>query len=100
MTRHWPTSKIGFDQVRDLQLDPVVMWQHRFYWPLAWFMNLGLPLLLGWLVGDVIGMFLLAGAFRLALSEHCTFFINSLVHTTGLPRCSIATPVRTNVNVT
>lgn len=94
MTRHWPTSKIDFDQVRDLQRDPVVMWQHRFYWPLAWFMNLGLPLLLGWLVGDVIGMFLLAGAFRLAFSQHCTFFINSLAHTLGRRRYSLENTAR------
>jgi stearoyl-CoA desaturase (delta-9 desaturase) len=83
MLRKWPTSEIDFDQVRDLQEDPVVMWQHRHYWPLTWFMNLGLPLLLGWLVGDVVGMVLLAGAFRLAFSLQCTFFINSLAHTLG-----------------
>ena len=29
MVRDWPTSKIDFDQVKDLQKDPIVMWQHR-----------------------------------------------------------------------
>ncbi len=83
MLRAWPTSEIDYDQVRDLERDPIVMWQHRHYWPLTWFMNLGLPLLLGWLVGDIVGMVLLAGVFRLAFSQHCTFFINSLAHTLG-----------------
>lgn len=83
MLRDWPTSRIDFDQVRDLERDPIVMWQHRVYWPLTWFMNLGLPILLGWLIGDIVGMVLLAGAFRLAFSQHCTFFINSLAHTLG-----------------
>lgn len=83
MTRHWKTSAINFDEVPDLHKDPIVMWQHRYYWPAAWTLNLGLPVALGWLVGDVLGMVLLAGAFRLAFSQHCTFFINSLAHTWG-----------------
>ena len=83
MIRDWPTSKIDFDQVRDLERDPIVMWQHRLYWPLTWAFNLGVPALLGLMVGEVIGMILLAGAFRLAFSQHCTFFINSLAHTWG-----------------
>jgi len=83
MVRNWPTSKIDFDQVPDLQKDDVVMWQHRVYWPMVWTLNLGLPAAIGLLTGDVIGTVLLAGAFRLAFSQHCTFFINSLAHTWG-----------------
>ena len=83
MLRHWKTSEINFDEVRDLEKDPIVVWQHRFYWPLVWTFNLGIPVALGWLAGDVLGMVLLAGAFRLAFSQHCTFFINSLAHTWG-----------------
>jgi len=83
MIRDWPTSKIDYDQVKDLQNDEVVMWQHRVYWPMVWILNLGLPAAFGWMIGDVIGTVLLAGAFRLAFSQHCTFFINSLAHTWG-----------------
>ena len=43
----------------------MVMFQHRFYLPLVLVMNVGLPLLLGWAVGDVWGVFLLAGVLRL-----------------------------------
>jgi stearoyl-CoA desaturase (delta-9 desaturase) len=45
--------------------------------------NVGLPLLLGWMVGDVWGVFLLAGILRLVVSHHVTFFINSLAHMWG-----------------
>ena len=45
--------------------------------------NVGLPLLLGWMVGDVWGVFLLAGILRLVVSHHLTFFINSLAHMWG-----------------
>ena len=46
-------------------------------------MNLGLPLLLGWAVGDVIGALLLVGVLRLVVSHHLTFCINSLAHMIG-----------------
>jgi stearoyl-CoA desaturase (delta-9 desaturase) len=83
MLREWPTSEVDFSQVRDLERDRVVMWQHRLYWPAVWLLNLGVPLLFGLVYGDVLGTILLAGAFRLAFSQHCTFFINSLAHTWG-----------------
>ncbi|MGB0513691.1 MAG: fatty acid desaturase [Wenzhouxiangellaceae bacterium] len=83
MLRHWPTSEVDFSQVRDLERDPIVMWQHRHYWALVWSSNLGIPLLLGWITGEWIGMLLLAGVFRLVVSHHFTFFINSLAHTWG-----------------
>jgi len=83
MLRAWPTSEIDFSQVRDLERDPIVMWQHRHYWTLVWTMNLGIPVLLGWMTGDILGMLLLAGVLRLVVSHHFTFFINSLAHTWG-----------------
>ncbi len=83
MIRDWPTSKVDFDQVKDLQKDPILRFQHKHYWTLVWAFNLGIPALLGFMVGEVLGMILLAGAFRIAFSQHCTFFINSLAHTWG-----------------
>src|SRR6056297_234533 len=83
MLRAWPTSEIDFSQVRDLERDPIVMWQHRNYWKLVWTMNLGIPLVLGWMTGDILGMLLLAGVLRLVVSHHFTFFNNSLAHTWG-----------------
>ncbi len=83
MLRHYPSGEPEFSTVRDLERDPLVRYQHRFYVPLALVMNFGLPLLLGWLSGDVLGTLLLAGVLRLVVSHHFTFFINSLAHIWG-----------------
>ncbi|HMA99212.1 MAG TPA: fatty acid desaturase, partial [Wenzhouxiangella sp.] len=96
MTRHWKTSDVNYAEVPDLEKDPIVMWQHKLYWPAVWVLNLGFPAALGWLAGDVIGMILLAGAFRLALSQHFTFFINSLAHTWGRRNYSLDNTARDN----
>ncbi|MFP4209398.1 MAG: fatty acid desaturase [Wenzhouxiangella sp.] len=96
MTRHWKTSEVNLDEVPDLQKDPIVMWQHKLYWPAVWVLNLGVPAALGWLTGDVLGMVLLAGAFRLAASQHFTFFINSLAHTWGRRNYSLDNTARDN----
>jgi stearoyl-CoA desaturase (delta-9 desaturase) len=83
MLRDYKSGIIDYSVVRDLERDPVAAWQHRWYWTLVWVTNLGLPLLLGWLTGDAIGMFLLAGIARLVINHHVTFFINSLAHMWG-----------------
>lgn len=83
MLRDYPASRDDFSNARDLQRDPIVAWQHKYYAPLALAMNFGPPLLLGWLTGDWIANLLLAGVLRLVLTHHCTFFINSLAHFWG-----------------
>ncbi len=83
MLRAWPTTQADYSRVRDLEKDPIVNWQHRHYWTLVWVTNLGLPLVLGFVFGDLIGILLLAGVLRLVLSHHFTFFINSLAHMWG-----------------
>lgn len=83
MLRDHASGRIDYSLVRDLENDPVAAWQHRWYWPLVWVTNVGLPLLLGWFIGDVIGAFLLVGVLRLVMSHHVTFFINSLAHMWG-----------------
>ena len=72
-----------YSNCRDLQKDPVVMWQHNHYLKIMLSANFGLPILLGWLNGDIWGMLLLAGVFRLVVVHHVTFFINSLAHIWG-----------------
>lgn len=72
-----------YKNCRDLKEDPIVMWQHRYYMPLVLGLNFGIPILLGLWHGDVLGMILLAGVARLAISHHLTFFINSLAHIWG-----------------
>jgi stearoyl-CoA desaturase (delta-9 desaturase) len=72
-----------YKNCRDLKNDPIVMWQHRHYMPLVLGLNFGIPVLLGLWHGDILGMLLLAGVARLAISHHLTFFINSLAHIWG-----------------
>ena len=83
MLRNYKSGEIDYSVVPDLKRDPIVMWQHKHYWALVWITNLGLPLLIGALVGEMLGMFLLAGVARLVIQHHFTFFVNSLAHMWG-----------------
>jgi len=83
MLRHYESGQYDFTNGRDLEQDPIVAWQHRYYLPLVLVTTIALPLALGWLAGDLWGVFLLAGLLRLVLIHHTTFFINSLAHMWG-----------------
>jgi stearoyl-CoA desaturase (delta-9 desaturase) len=83
MLKDYESGIVDYSVVRDLERDPVAAWQHRHYWSLVWVTNLVLPLILGWMTGDVLGVFLLAGVARLVINHHVTFFINSLCHMWG-----------------
>ena len=72
-----------YKNVRDLQKDPIVMWQHKYYLALTITMNFGLPIAFSLWHGNVINSLLLLGFLRLVLSHHTTFFINSLAHIWG-----------------
>lgn len=72
-----------FANVKDLQRDPIVAWQNKYYIPLTVATNVAVPLALGWWHGALWGTFLLAGLLRLVLNHHFTFFINSLAHMWG-----------------
>jgi len=99
MLRHYPSGERDFTWVSDLQRDPLIRWQHRHYALLALMMNLGLPLLLGWGCGDILGTLLLAGVLRLVVSHHATFFINSLAHMWGAQPYNDENTARDNVVV-
>jgi stearoyl-CoA desaturase (delta-9 desaturase) len=83
MLHDYPSGTPDLSTVRDMQRDPMVMFQHRHYYALALLTNLGLPLAVGLLSGDLWGALLLAGVLRLVASHHFTFFINSLAHMWG-----------------
>lgn len=69
--------------VLDLQNDPLVRFQHRYYVPLALVFGALLPLGIGTLWGDPLGTMLVAGFLRLCVQWHATFSINSLTHMFG-----------------
>ena len=84
MLREYQASRYhDYHNVRDLQRDPIVVWQHRHYLALTLATNFGFPLLFGIVSGDIIGSLLLVGFLRLVVSHHVTFFINSLAHMWG-----------------
>jgi stearoyl-CoA desaturase (delta-9 desaturase) len=83
MLRDYPASQTDFANVKDLERDPIVVWQHRYYWPLVILMNIVLPMSIGAVLGDMWGGLLLIGFLRLVICHHTTFFINSLAHFWG-----------------
>ena len=83
MLREYPSGREDFRNIPDLKKDPMLVFQHRYYVPLAVGVNFGLPLAAGLLFHDVWGMLILAGVLRLVWSHHVTFFINSLAHMWG-----------------
>lgn len=84
MLREYQASRYhDYDNVKDLQKDSIVMWQHRHYLVLTVLTTIGWPIALGLMVGDVWGSLILVGVARLVLNHHTTFFINSLAHIWG-----------------
>jgi stearoyl-CoA desaturase (delta-9 desaturase) len=83
MLRSYESGKPNFSNANDLLNDKIVMFQHNHYLAIVLAMNIGLPLALGWMLGDLWGVFLLGGLLRLVVSHHVTFFINSLCHMWG-----------------
>jgi stearoyl-CoA desaturase (delta-9 desaturase) len=69
--------------VRDLEEDPLVVWQDRYYALIGLGVALGIPLAVGLLTGNVLGCLLIGGVVRIVASHHTTFFINSLCHMVG-----------------
>ncbi len=69
--------------VHDLEKNPIVMFQQKYYWPIAIGLSFILPLGIGALIGRPLGGLLWGGFLRVALVHHFTFFINSLCHFVG-----------------
>jgi len=67
----------------DLKRDPIVMWQEKYYVPLAIAMGFLLPAVIGAFMGSFIGGLLFGGFLRIVIGHHVTFFINSLCHMWG-----------------
>lgn len=74
MLRRYESGQVSFDNVKNLMADPVVMWQHKYYFAIALGMNIAVPVLLGIMTGDIIGMVLLAGFFANCCCSSYYFF--------------------------
>ena len=82
-------DRTDYSNVKDLQKDKIVMWQHNNYLFLTLFSNFAVPLGLGYATvaitgtGSIWGPLVLAGLLRFVLNHHFTFFINSACHFFG-----------------
>ncbi len=75
--------KIPYENVRDLEKNPMVVHQHQNYY--LWSIGSGIifPVILGALAGHALGAFILTVCLRLAIVHHATFCINSVCHMFG-----------------
>lgn len=83
----WILTRDPQDELRpfapDLAKKPLLQFQNRYYGAIASLVGFGLPGLVGWALGFGWGGLIFGGLVRVVLSEHSTFFINSLCHTIG-----------------
>ncbi len=73
----------NIESVPDLAKNPLVMWQHKYYWWLVLAMAFGLPTLIGWFMGSALGGFVFGGILRVVLVHQFIFLINSFAHYWG-----------------
>ena len=77
------------EMVSDLRKDRWIMWQYRYFVPLAIFSGFLLPMIVACLIGsqgfwlNLYGGFVFGAVARIVFVHHCTFFINSLCHMWG-----------------
>lgn len=83
----WMIMKQDYDllgkvDVTDYKYNKVIQFQHRHFFKMAMLSGVVLPTVicgLGW--GDWFGGYFYAALAKIAFVHHCTFFINSLAHT-------------------
>ncbi len=86
----------AYENVPDLRADPILAWQHRNYLTIAITANVLFVATAGLLLGNMLGMIILAGLMRLVVVQHMTFLINSVAHIVGKQPWSKATTSKDN----
>ena len=80
-------SDAPYENVADLQKDPLIRWQDKYVQWIAVVVGFVFPTLLGWAVTGgwigALGGFLFGGVARVVVLQHCTFCINSACHYFG-----------------
>ncbi len=94
--RNYPSGQRDFSNIKDLQQDPILQWQHKHYLALVLIMNIAVPAFLGYLGGSIIAGLMLSGVLRLVLSQHVTWLINSIAHMWGRQPYSDKSSARDN----
>lgn len=70
-------------RARDLESDPWVLHQHKYY--LWWSIGMGFlfPTLVGWALGSAFAGLIIGGGLRIFVTQQSTFCVNSLCHYLG-----------------
>ena len=82
--------------VKDLEQDPLVMWQHRHHFLIGACAALLVPLVVGICTHDILGTLVIGVLFRIVVTHHTTFFINSAAHFYGTQPYTDANSARDN----
>jgi stearoyl-CoA desaturase (delta-9 desaturase) len=72
-----------YPNCRDLIKSPLVRLQHTYAIPFGFVLCFGVPLLIGFIMGQPLAYLLVGGFTRVAAMHHSTYFINSLAHIWG-----------------
>jgi stearoyl-CoA desaturase (Delta-9 desaturase) len=94
--RNYPSGQRDFSNIKDLQQDPILQWQHKHYLALVLIMNIVVPAVIGYIGGSILAGLLLSGLLRLVLSQHVTWLINSIAHMWGHQTYSDKSSARDN----
>jgi len=78
-----PPKPIDSKWVSDLSQNRWLVLQHKYFGFFGFGSNVLVFLLVGWMLNDFLGAFVLAWWTRLLVSHHLTWFINSLAHFWG-----------------
>jgi stearoyl-CoA desaturase (delta-9 desaturase) len=73
----------NYDRVTDLQKNPLLQFQFKYYYPLAFLSTFVLPFAIGALWQEAIGALFMVGFVRLIIQWHMTFCVNSVAHYWG-----------------
>jgi stearoyl-CoA desaturase (Delta-9 desaturase) len=83
----WIFEAEKVDQTRrwgkDLYNNPRIMFQHRYYMPIAILSGFIFPTVIGYFLGSATGGFIVAALGRIVFVHHATFLINSACHVWG-----------------
>jgi len=80
--------------VSDLSKKNAVIFQTKYYWPLAMVLCFIIPIILGFSFNRPLGGLLWGGIVRVVLVHHFTFFINSFCHFIGKRNYELNTSAR------
>jgi stearoyl-CoA desaturase (delta-9 desaturase) len=82
--------------VKDLERDPMVMWQHRHHFLIGACAAVLLPLVVGICTHNIMGNLVIGLLLRIVVTHHTTFFINSAAHFYGTQPYTDANSARDN----